>query len=682
MSSPDSYKLMGMISYWDLRRPKPSLAELAELARQFNRDEAASFFARLNLYLSLAESSRNFEELARVQEILSRQVLSEDRLNEISGIFDDKELFDKWILLSRSQLLVAVKLVLLYGSDSGGNQLQTDDERSKVGEFALAINSCYGPNFDEPDWPRDDTVVYLLANAELHNAETLVNGFVRTKMLIGPVLRDHIVRCKGQNLPPFERIFTLLNRLNFRDFLDISLYLHAEHGQMLDELIESGSMTYLDVSAPKRYVSGRYMKCWAELMAVNLSDLRALMTGSEHDRSFYFDFTIFRRFPLWRSGENHYFCIDAMFLAERLSSSGFYWTVINGLIDDTLRSSFQRTWGELMEEYVRDLFGDCYRGRDGVFIRKPIYDDGEEVFDSAILSDGALVPIEIKSSVISAEQKYAGDPAQFREGFSAKFGKDRGAAVEQLLRNIGQLFSPCQPRGSVMIPSNQVREILPIVVVHEPILRFGLAAQMLAKEFEAGLSDLELRSDLAIYPLQLLTPEDLERLVPYLERTDFSLVDCLRAKASEDPRHASGFSRFVESRFLPDRGIETAPNSKLLGRFEWLSKATLWRVYKGDYFDHSLASRGEPSERAVICARPIGGDELLRDEAIGFRGYDNVNEAYKAIREIRDRDFPKQNISTDWFECAVVDEFGFLIGEPPSTDSSTDPESKHGSPES
>lgn len=669
----DPYKLIGIISFWDLGRPKPSLEQLVQMAKQFNRDAGIGFFARLNVYLSLAYSSRGPREAIAVQEKLTCQVLSPDRLQEVVSTFADGDLYDSRILLSRSQLLVAIKLVALYGSEEDGNSLENDDERWKAGEFALAINSCYGPDLGEPNWPITDAIVQLLASAELHNSESLGNGFVRTKMLLGPILRDYTASRKAQELPPpFERIFTLLNGLSFRDFLDISMYLHMEHSQMLTEMMDTDTMAYADVTEPKRYVSGKSMKAWAELMAIDAKSLKELVHGSERDAAFFFDFTVFRRFPLWRSGER-YFCIDAMFLAERLSSTGFYWTVVNGLVDQELRLSFQRVWGELIQEYVRGLMDESHHGGEGAFVRKPVYlDNGEEVFDSALVIGSSIIPIEIKSSVLPIEQKYAGEAGPFNQGLSAKFGSGPGGTVEQLVRNIGQIFSPTHPRVSASIPAGQISEIFPIVVVHEPILRFGLVAHALTKEFAAGLSGLALREGLKTYPIQLLTIEDLERLAPHLQFGDFTLVDCLRAKAGDDPRNRLGFWSFVVTRFMPKRGIRLRPNAKLLGRFDWLAKAMMWRVYRGDYYDHSLASRGEPSERAVICARPIGGDELLWDEVIGFQSYETVEEAYKAIHELVDKDFPKQEISADWFECAVVDEFGYLVAERASVDSAED----------
>ncbi len=653
-----------MISHWDLGERKPSIQELVEMAKQFNREAGSGFLARLNLYLSLAQQSHDASKGTEIQQKLTREVLSPGRLKQLTEVFAGRNLYQKYILLNRAQLLVGIKLVALHGRENEGNCLETDEDKAQVGELALAINSCYGPAFGEPGWPQGDVMAQTAATSELYNPEMLVNGFVRTRILVGPILQDHVRSLKGRNSPPpFERIFTLLNGLNFRDFLDIMLYLHMEQQRMLDELIQAGAMTYVDVTEPKRYVSGRSMKAWAELMAVDHNDLKVLVEDREADLTFFFDFSVFRRFPLWRSGEHRYLCIDAAFLEERLSSFGFYWTVVNGLVDEQLQLSFQRQWGELVQEYVRRVMTEAHEGSRAIFLPKPAYsDDGTEVFDSAIVIDDCLVPVEIKSSVIPAKQKYAGQATSFYQGISAKFGSGPGAAVEQLLRNLGQIFSEDCARQS-SIPVNEIREIFPIAIVHEPILRFGLAAKALADEFMTGASKLPLRDSLTIYPLQVMDIETVERLEPHIREGDFTLVDCLRAKAHEN-QYEMGFWQFMVTRFMPSRGIKPKPNSKMLGRFEWLTGAAAWRVYRGDYYDHSLAPRGEPSERAVICARPAGGDELLRDEAIGFQGYNSAGEAYAAIEEFQRTCFPKHEISADWIECAVVDEFGYLLAKP------------------
>jgi hypothetical protein len=634
------------------------------MAKEFNREAGTGYLARLNLYLSLALQAHDPKKVVEIQAMLAREVLSTTRLQQLTNVFANRNLHEKWVLLGRAQLLVGIKLLVLYGCEEGGNCLEHVEDLAKIGELMLAINSCYGPGFGEPNLPVDDVIVHLATSAELHNPETLVNGFVRIRVLLGPVLNDYIASLKGQNPPPpFERIFTLLNGLNFRDFLDIMLYMDMECRQMLGGLIEARTMVYADVTQPKRYVSGHIMRAWAELMSVDRRNLKAIVEGSERDSSFFYDLTMFRRFPLWRVDEERYFVIDSMFLAERLSSFGFYWTVVNGLVEETLRESFQRVWGELIQEYVRRLLNESHPAHRATFMRKPVYsDDGSEVFDSAIVVGDGLIPVEIKSSVLPIGQKYTGEASSFYQGLSAKFGSGHGAAVEQLLRNIGQIFSPTKPRQS-SIPAADIREIFPIVIVHEPILRFGFAAQALADEFFTGVAKLAVHDGLMIYRLHVMDIETIERLEPYIQAGDFTLVECLRAKAREAPNEM-GFWQFMVTSFMPSRGIEPRPNSKLLGRFDWLAKAMSWRVYRGDYYDHSLALRGQPSERAIVCARTAGGDELLRDEVIAFQDCDNVNEAYAVAEEIQKSGFPKHEITTDWIECAVVDEFGFLLGKP------------------
>jgi hypothetical protein len=93
--------------------------------------------------------------------------------------------------------------------------------------------------------------------------------------------------------------------------------------------------------------------------------------------------------------------------------------------------------------------------------------------------------------------------------------------------------------------------VFAVVVVHEPVLRFGLAAHAVVTEFAAGLPGLAVRADLKIHRLQLIEIEELERLEPYLRDHDFTLAECLRAKVHDDPDHRMGFWQFVTTSYLP-----------------------------------------------------------------------------------------------------------------------------------
>ena len=489
------FDFITMISFPDLGREKPELDDLVALARQFNRDAGLAFLARLNSYLSLAHLSNDRDTIAKVQRQLSTQILSAARLGEIVARFSDKGLHGKWILLHRAQLLVGIKLVARYGQLEGGRRLKSADERAMIGELALAINSYYGPGLKEPDRPLGDVLAQMAAEAELHRAPDLLYGLVRTRVLLGPLLRRFSVSLglAGHTLPPFERIFTLLNGLNFHDFLDITIYFLSNREHDPKEAIDTGSSWYLDSAEFNQYVSGRSTKAWADLMSIEPGRIGEILRGSEAESIFFYDFTDARRYPLWRVDGHRYFAIDWFFLMERLSSFGVYWTIVNGLVDEELRSKFQFVWGDLVEEYVRDLLSRSVGYGVGALLRRPTYDDGKtEVFDSAIVIGHSLIAIEIKGSVVPSAHKYAGEAGAFFQGLSAKFGGGKGAAVEQLLRNIELIFRETDAQHVASIPTDEIKEILPVVVVHEPVLRSGFASHGLAAEFRAGVSRLRL----------------------------------------------------------------------------------------------------------------------------------------------------------------------------------------------
>jgi hypothetical protein len=132
----------------------------------------------------------------------------------------------------------------------------------------------------------------------------------------------------------------------------------------------------------------------------------------------------------------------------------------------------------------------------------------------------------------------------------------------------------------------------------------------------------------------------------------------------EDPNYRLGLWEFITTRFLQAKGIKPRADEKMIGRFKWLTEAQSWRVYRGDYYDHSLAERRKATEYAIISARPVGGDKLLWDEVIAFKEFPSAQGAHEACRKIADTEFPRQPISADSFECQVVDEFGAPIAEP------------------
>ena len=656
-----------MISFSDLGREKPSVEDLIALAHEINVDAGITLLGRFNSYLSLTHLSNDRETISRVQRQLSIEVLSPARLGEIDARFADQELYKKWILLHRAQLLAAIKLVARHGRREGGNRLKSAEDKATVGELAIAINSYYGPGLTDADKPLlGDALARMAAEMELQRPPDWHHGLVRTRMLLGPLLRDFSADLKSidAGLPPFERIFTLLNGLNFRDFLDITFYLLIQQDRNPQKAIDAGLSWCVDVAEFNPYVSGRSLKAWADVMSIEPNKINDLIQGSEGESSFFYDFTEARLYPLWRPDDHRYFAIDWFFLMERLSSTGAYWTVVNGLVDEALRKQFQGVWGELIQEYVRDLVKRCVERGVGSFLRRPTYEDGStEVFDSGVVIGASMVAIEIKGSVVPDAQKYAGEAGPFFQGLSSKFGSGRGAAVEQLLRNIGAVFAKTDAQHAPSIPTGEIKEVFPVAIVHEPVLCSGFATHALAAEFNAGVSQLELISDIQIHPLQVMAIGDLENLEPYLIDQEFTITDCLRAKIYEDPKHHWAFWDFIRQRYLPSRGIAPRGNVRLNAVFDWLVESVMWRTYRGDYREPSFGNI-ERSERACVCVRPLDGDDVLLEEWKVFSEHSTAAEAYSAFDELFDRGVPKQELGARRFELLVADQFGVEIPRP------------------
>ena len=140
-----------------------------------------------------------------------------------------------------------------------------------------------------------------------------------------------------------------------------------------------------------------------------------------------------------------------------------------------------------------------------------------------------------------------------------------------------------------------------------------------------------LLESLEIYPFQLLTVEELDGSNRTFSEAILTSSNVCALRRRRTRHYQWGYGNLSMTKFLPANGIEPRANEKMLGRLKWLTEAQMWRVYRGDYYDHSLASRRGNQRTAIISARPIGGDKLLRDEVIAYQEFPIGDGAYKAF---------------------------------------------------
>lgn len=141
--------IAAVIALTGLGYPKPTWDDAKALVKSLNRDAAFILLAQFNLFLAVASiqsyQNGNFGPRRWAQEKILSHILSEKRLAEIQKKVGNADLVDR-ILVHRSFVMAALRLVAVHAQPEGGNKLETIDDMSVLGELALIINSVTEPS--------------------------------------------------------------------------------------------------------------------------------------------------------------------------------------------------------------------------------------------------------------------------------------------------------------------------------------------------------------------------------------------------------------------------------------------------------------------------------------------------------------------------------------------------------
>jgi len=88
---------------------------------------------------------------------------------------------------------------------------------------------------------------------------------------------------------------------------------------------------------------------------------------------------------------------------------GMYWT-LRDAAPEKLWKRLPGAYGELLDGYLAALLPE--KMADRRYLPHPKFGNGDEAFDGAIVEGSDLITLEFKSSVLRADRKYSGDPAQ------------------------------------------------------------------------------------------------------------------------------------------------------------------------------------------------------------------------------------------------------------------------------
>jgi len=102
---------------------------------------------------------------------------------------------------------------------------------------------------------------------------------------------------------------------------------------------------------------------------------------------------------------------------------------------------------------------------------------------------------------------------------------------------------------------SKITKITPVLVVQEPFLRGDSFNSMLNCRFKKLIQKSKVKP-IEIAPLQVIDIESLERLKPNLIARDFSLDQCLNARACDDPDVIYSFNTFPWKKYFPSFGTQ------------------------------------------------------------------------------------------------------------------------------
>jgi hypothetical protein len=539
------------------------------LAR-FKRRPTFFMLAMLNALLSFHE--KDVDQMNYMQGFLLKNLIDDELFEHTKQKFGAHRMEER-PLFHRQQLLVMMRRLLTVSADDGElnpNPNDVTEVRYTLGKVATMISDLLSPaeqsekligRTDEDDRERihDELFAQLLPSSELTNPPDAPYSVIRNAeyFKIFESRAGHFMFTDGQSLAVR---FRSLAGLELRRYLMLVYciygYYEVESGS-LNNLINDPSRFNIskDTTFAKMDVTEGEIDALFRLTASDIDELAEASRSAVAASSLlpYYGFGEFRRSPLVYTNETKRIAtvIDMGFLIEKIST-GVYHTILSSLEGEDeaqqqdRKNFLRRYWGDVFEIYVNDRLHRALNLRRGHFFRSPIYDcpklkKGKEAFDAVIDYGDSLVIMEHKGKYLKLEAKYS----EKREVLIADLDERFGKGVRQLADNIEVIFnadeemrgefSERDEEGNVTKSftredAKRVSMIYPVIVVQDFSLRIGFANRWLRNLFESEIGKRAIDRRL-IRPLSLLTVEDVEKVLPYVDKLSF--VDILEEYTKE-----------------------------------------------------------------------------------------------------------------------------------------------------
>lgn len=561
------------IAYSDLCDEKLPLATLKKRLRRFKLSNTIFTLSRINVLLGrqrmLGEGREAMQDLqGRLVANYIDDELLEDRLKPRFGALkrDERPLFlrQQMLNLIRHCALVCRESgsVIPDGKTNGGYELgrccliMNDNLLSKREERAISEGTSLKR--------RKHLGIQLAPLLELYNPPKIDQAVVRAEIIFSEILNSPEMKAIiGRELQGVDiaQAFLDATGLTIDKYKELILAIITWlYGHTLEELLEDNGLSVFHRSQliNNTLIDQKDFDRYLSLDSIKLTGLKARFSAKRAKLLPHFDYVLFRTWPLLELEDDNFICVDSCFAVEKLSA-GIYWTIIDSLKGRARQKAFD-AFGYLFEIYVNRIFRQI-SPLDGLFMSDTTYTTGEKAFDGIICRGNHLIVMEYKASFMKVEDKYSGKIRKFEKELDKKFGVDKEEGTEkgvaQLANHIGRLYhktvsarSHIEELDHVLQNSHsRVEKITPVLIVQEPILRLSIIEEMLNRRFLRLLARKNVSEGVRVAPLAVIDIGTLERMKPNLIAGDFTLEQCLNARAARDPGYKQIFHSFLSDNF-------------------------------------------------------------------------------------------------------------------------------------
>ncbi len=522
--------LFTFLRWADIYGAESTLDEVQAGLAEFDRELLVQNLLKFNFLIAGPDAALDIE----LQRGILESAISEQLHNDIHDAFQRGITAD--VILNAHQLLYALKVSLRSGPETGGLGLANPTDRPRLGELLLQVNDHVNLLHEEDDGASDiesklGLLTTMLPIFDFLNPPNVYEATARLSRMLGIIDAD-LAEARADEHVDIPGIFEGVAGISVDAYMAFTygLWAYMETLGQDDVRADAGvTMVVPDAFVAHMEASAEEFRAYLRLVSKSDDEFRDALSV---DRGIpdLLDFVTFRDYPVIEFPEDRYRCIHRPFLEDKVTQ-GVFWLPHRQVSFDGQR--FRGWWGQLYEEYVHRLMREFYPPNALRYFPNPTCSNGDELADGILDYGDSIVFFEFKSSLLSMSARHPATPEDLGTELQSKLG------TAQLGRAVSRFLSADGDHNCVIdgLDVARVSTVYPVLVC----LDHAMGSYLLGATAEHFFREaLDLPDDAPeVKPLTVLTVEELEHLLPYVD--DHSFVQLLEVWFEADPTAITSF---------------------------------------------------------------------------------------------------------------------------------------------